>query len=79
MSQASQHVAFQRIESGLLRLEQAILSLSTDTQSSGADNVIDMVDRTTYDALAAAHELLRARAEAAITGIDRLLNEESHR
>lgn len=71
MTQASRETLLKRIETGLNRLALAARDLQ-DARPNGADTV----SRESHEAIVTAHNLLRERAEAAITGIDRLLNDE---
>lgn len=66
MSQTSRDMALQRIEDGLVRLGRAVAQLPRQSA--------DKVSRETHEALLAAHDLLRTRAEAAVQGIDRLIH-----
>ncbi|API58200.1 hypothetical protein BSL82_01845 [Tardibacter chloracetimidivorans] len=72
MDQASREAALRRIEAGLDRLAAFVGGLP----HGGVE--ADMVSREAHETLLAAHQLLRTRAEAAVAGIDRLLNGSEH-
>src|SRR3546814_19654263 len=72
MDQASREAALRRIEAGLDRLAALVGGLP----HGGVE--ADMVSREAHETLLAAHQLLRTRAEAAVAGIDRLLNGGAH-
>ncbi len=72
MSQTSRERALQRIENALGRLAQAIQRLPDGAFTA---DISDAVTRESHEALTMAHNLLRTRTEAAVAGIDRLLND----
>lgn len=73
MSQQSRDAALRRIETSLDRLVMAVRNLEPLARQQHTETV----SREAHDALLAAHQLLRTRAEAAVAGIDRLLNGET--